>query len=175
MLLKEMAVVMRNVGGINWGIFSREEKRMHLQVTGPTKEHLRLNWKVWLENKGSRIFEPDEDDIPSKVLKSLREALIKDSRAKIEIKWTDMMTGNHWLDTEVDKDSGNVYLIAYPNTHHQFRRLITNTSKVIPEQRYLFEDKSNHWFNQEEATVCFGRGRWMRDYLLYDYLWIGDF
>ena len=44
---------------------------MHLQSV-----ERKYNYKVWLEDKGKRIFEP-VDKIPAKVLKALRETVVE--------------------------------------------------------------------------------------------------
>ena len=64
-----MPVILRNVpAGYNWGWYSREDPRMHLQVVDDA--HKGLGYRVWLEARGKRVFEP-EGDIPAKVLKKL--------------------------------------------------------------------------------------------------------
>jgi len=46
-----MAVIIRNVPPTyNWGWFSREDPRMHVQTVD--RVHLHLNYKIWLEREG---------------------------------------------------------------------------------------------------------------------------
>ena len=67
-----MATLIHNVAGHDWGWFSREDQRMHLQTVesgarvGPNKA------RVWLENKGQRIFELATGDISGPDLKRLK-------------------------------------------------------------------------------------------------------
>ena len=62
-------IILRSVPtGFNWGWFSREDPRMHLQTVDRKHEG---RYKVWLEKNGKRIFEP-EGSIPGKVLKALQ-------------------------------------------------------------------------------------------------------
>jgi len=118
--LKEaMAVIIRGVPpGYNWGWFSREDQRMHLQVVDD--EHSRLHYKVWLEQRGRRTFEP-AGDIPSKVLRKL-EAKVRSEREHIESKWTVFMIRQGWLRTKLSRHL--VTLTAYPGSHNSFTRLV---------------------------------------------------
>src|SRR5437763_692714 len=78
---EDMAVILQNAPPrYDWGWFSREDQRMHLQVFD--RKHIDLHYKVWLENKGRRGFEP-EPGIPSKVLKRL-EAKVHERRGYVE-------------------------------------------------------------------------------------------
>jgi hypothetical protein len=90
-----MPVVIRNVPpGYNWGWYSREDPRMHLQTLDESHRH-----KVWLENKGQRVLEP-AGKIPAKVLKSLQKE-IADKRQWIEDRWVRLMLSQGWLDLHV--------------------------------------------------------------------------
>ena len=94
----EMAVVLRgSPPGFDWGWFSREDPRMHLQVLD--EEHCQFGYKVWLERKGKRIVEP-AGKIPAKILKKL-EPKIAAARATIESKWTNFMIRKGWLKLRV--------------------------------------------------------------------------
>src|SRR5262245_41133279 len=53
--------------GHNWGWYSREDPRMHIQSTDGLHDY-----KVWLETRGQRGFEP-EGKIPAKILKALQK------------------------------------------------------------------------------------------------------
>src|SRR5271156_613578 len=77
----DMSIVIRNVPkGYNWGWYSREDPRMHLQ-TVDWKHH----YKIWLEDNGKRIFEP-VGAIPSAVLKKLTEE-VSAHRTFVEDNW----------------------------------------------------------------------------------------
>jgi hypothetical protein len=89
----KMTVILRGVPkGINWGWYSREDPRMHLQVVDGKNPG---RYKVWLERDGSRIFEPI-GKIPGKALKAL-EAEVENSRRYVEARWTNLMIDNDWL------------------------------------------------------------------------------
>jgi len=88
-----MAVILRNAPkGYNWGWFSREDPRMHLQAVDSKNRNA---YKVWLEREGRRTFEPAKD-LPGK-LRTKLEAEVKEKRANIEGRWTNLMIQNGWL------------------------------------------------------------------------------
>lgn len=123
-----MAVVLRNVPpGYHWGWFSREDQRMHLQVVD--EQHRRLKYKVWLEAKGRRAFEP-EGTIPPKLLKSLKTQ-VEHWLPTIEAKWVNLMIKQGWLRHAVRGPI--VTLIAYANTPNRFERVIDLREYLAPE------------------------------------------
>lgn len=66
-----MAVIIRGKPPTyDWGWFSREDQRMHLQVVD--RLHWKLHYKVWLEREGKKVFEP-EPGIPAKQDLTLNE------------------------------------------------------------------------------------------------------
>ena len=90
---QKMTVILRGVPkGMDWGWYSREDPRMHLQIVD-TKNLNR--YKVWLEKNGRRAFEP-VGKIPGKTLKAL-EAEVAALRRHIEGRWTNLMIENDWL------------------------------------------------------------------------------
>src|SRR5207249_1383063 len=90
---KDMAVILRDTpASYDWGWFSREEQRMHLQLVD--KDHCHLHYKVWLESKGRRVFDP-EPGIPGKVLKTLANK-VAETRERIEAYWAAFMIKNGW-------------------------------------------------------------------------------
>lgn len=123
-----MAVILRNVADHNWGWFSREDQRMHLQtvdegaIKGPRKV------RVWLENKGKRTFELSEGSPSGAQLKKLK-AKIDAERDQIEVHWVVFMIKNDWLKAQL---KGRVVtLTAYPGTHNSFTREI-DLSREFP-------------------------------------------
>jgi hypothetical protein len=106
----EMSVIIRNVPpGYNWGWFSREDTRMHLQPVD--KEHVESGYKIWLEEKGKRAIVP-VGDIPAKVLKRLLADLEK-SRPRVESWWAAFMIDQGWLQQSLH--GSIITLTAYPN------------------------------------------------------------
>jgi hypothetical protein len=141
---QDMAVILGNTPPTyHWGWYSREDPRMHLQTVDRT--HLKSHDKVWLENKGRRVIEP-EPGIPAKVAKTLTAAIIQE-RERIEIEWAYFMIKSGWL--KVKMVGTAITLFAYPNTPNHFERtidlleLIPNESsarKVTPKQVTLNEE-----------------------------------
>jgi hypothetical protein len=120
-----MAVVLRNIPkGHDWGWFSREDPRMHLQTVD--EEHRNL-YKVWLEEKGARAFQPAAA-IPAKVLKAL-QAEFERRRASVEAKWVNLMIKQGWLTLAVQ--GGIIVLTAYPRTS-RFERTIELDQHLAP-------------------------------------------
>lgn len=124
-----MPAILRNVpSGYNWGWYSREDARMHLQVVD--KEHDYLNYKVWLESHEKRVFEP-EGVIPTKILNKLK-AEVTLRRISIEMYWTDLMIKKGWLKHVL---KGNeVTLLAYSGTAQKFERTIDLTPHLAPDE-----------------------------------------
>lgn len=125
---QDLAVVIRDKPPTyNWGWFSREDQRMHLQVGD--KDHLRLHHKVWLEEKGRRVIQP-EPGIPPKAWKILQAEIIK-QRGKIEAYWIAFMIINNWLQVQLKGDL--ITFIAYPDTPNRFQRVL-HLSELIPNK-----------------------------------------
>lgn len=123
----EMAVILRDVPtGFNWGWFSREDQRMHLQ-TLDSKNFGR--YKVWLERKGKRVIEPD-GPLPAKVLKKL-EIEIQRLRRHIEGRWTNFMIRHDWIRLHVALPE--VVLTAYPDTPNKITRKVDLSQWFSPE------------------------------------------
>jgi mRNA-degrading endonuclease RelE of RelBE toxin-antitoxin system len=121
-----MAVVIRDTPPtFDWGWFSREDPRMHLQSVD--KDHRHLHYKVWLEKKGKRVFDP-EPEIPARVVKALKRQ-IEQQRGRIEAYWIIFMIQNNWLRVRLVGDQ--VVVQAYPNTPNRFERTIP-LAEVIP-------------------------------------------
>lgn len=106
-----MTVVLRNIpAGYNWGWFSREDPRMHLQTVDRLHRGADAH-KVWLEEKGKRVIEP-VGSIPSRVLKSLTADLTPD-RLHVEVQWVGFMIENDWI--KLSLRGSVITVIAYPN------------------------------------------------------------
>lgn len=126
---EDMAVIIRNVPPtFNWGWFSREDQRMHLQTVD--RAHRRLHYKVWLENKGRRVFEP-EPGISAKVLKAVQRVM-EDERERIEAEWAAFMIRNGWL--KVRFANGIITLHAYPRSPNHFERTVELRDLIANEE-----------------------------------------
>lgn len=125
---QQMAVILRaKPAGYNWGWFSRDKPRMHLQTVD--KQHRRVHYKVWLENKGRRVFEP-EPGVPAKVLQVLQEA-VNEERGRIDCEWISYMMLNRWLDARLV--GADVEIHAYAKSSHHFVRTL-KLKRLIPNE-----------------------------------------
>jgi len=113
-----MAVILRDVAGHNWGWFSREDPRMHLQTVDlRTKDTI----KVWLETVGKRDFVLAKGTLEGKEYRELF-AEVQSNREYLENLWAAFMIDNGWLSAVVKGDV--VLLTAYPKTNSSFQRKI---------------------------------------------------
>ena len=112
----------------NWGWFSREDQRMHLQSVD--KDHWHYHYKVWLEKNGKRVFEP-ATPVPAKVLRVLQDVLAIE-RGKIEAYWISFMIQNGWL--KAGFRDGIITLYAYSNTPNHFERTILLSDIIRNEE-----------------------------------------
>lgn len=125
---EDMAVIIRGVPPtFNWGWFSREDQRMHLQTVD--RAHVGLHYKIWLESKGRRVFEP-EPGIPAKVLKAV-QTTIDTERERIEAEWAAFMIRKGWL--QVRFANGIITLNAYPRSPNHFERTL-ELRELIPNE-----------------------------------------
>lgn len=132
--LVAMAKILDDVCGYSWGFYSREDLRMHIQAMNPqTKKE--YGYKIWLEQKGIRIFEPAVPKIPEKILIDLKTALDVDGeRTTVELAWTRMMIQKKWITVHIDEQANSAQVIAYPNTGISFLRIVDlNDHTVMPE------------------------------------------
>jgi hypothetical protein len=123
-----MPVIIRDTPpGYDWGWYSREDARMHLQTVD---EQHRNEYKVWLENRGRRTCEPAAK-IPSKVVKAIQTAVAR-KRQTIEDRWVSLMIRKGWLRAHLD--APEVTLLAYPNTPNSFTRSVNLGEDLTPEE-----------------------------------------
>lgn len=114
-----MAVLLRNVADHDWGFFSREDQRMHLQTVEDGARTGSKNVKVWLENRGKRIFERATGKLAGKGLETL-ERKVNAERPVLESRWVTFMIRNDWLTAKL---VGSILtLTAYPRSHNSFTR-----------------------------------------------------
>src|SRR5262249_2000612 len=114
-----MPIIVKDVPpGYDWGWYSREDPRMHLQVVD--RKHAGLGYKIWLESKGKRVFEP-VGNIPAKILKLVR-AEVDSTKATVEAEWVHLMIEQRWLTYALHGTA--LTLIAYRGTPNRFERTI---------------------------------------------------
>jgi hypothetical protein len=124
-----MPVILRNTPpGLNWGWFSREDPRMHLQVVNSRASEEK--YKIWLEERGHRIIKP-AGAIPSRILKAI-SAAITEHRQFVEDRWVKFMILNGWLEAHLA--APQVTLVAYPRTPNAFNRLVDLTGDLTEKE-----------------------------------------
>jgi hypothetical protein len=121
--------------GFDWGWYSREDPRMHLQVINPQTP--KEKYKVWLETRGRRVLEP-ETPIKSNVLKAVRAA-IKKNRQFIEDRWVSFLIRKGWLEAHLAPPK--VTLVAYPRTPNTFTRIVDLTEDLLEEEARSLADQ----------------------------------
>lgn len=122
-----MTIVLRDVPpGYNWGWFSREDQRMRLQTVD--RKH-QVEYKVWLESSGKRVFEP-AGPIPAAISKKLRAEVAR-RRAPVEAEWVHLMLEHRWIKHEVHGTI--VTLTAYPRTAGKIERTIDLVDYLGPD------------------------------------------
>lgn len=159
-----MAVVLRNVADHNWGWFSREDERMHLQTVEKEALTGSKRVKVWLEDRGKRICTLADGKLTGTDLKKL-QAKVKAERVAIEERWIDFMIAQGWLTAEM---AGSVVtLTAYPKSHNKF----TRTLDLRDEFPGAYSDNEQSWdrvqvfcdLDQEHNALAVGTKKNMDD------------
>jgi hypothetical protein len=145
---RDMAVVLRGVPkGYSWGWFSREDPRMHLQTLDSKHQGL---YKVWLEKKGKRVFEPS-GEIPASVRKRL-EADVTSKRRHVEGRWVNFMIANHWL--SLSMKGSLITVTAYPGIP---RSKFTRVVDLADYLKGIYDPRSQMWPKEpvkpEEVTL----------------------
>ena len=160
-----MSVVIRDAPPTyDWGWFSREDQRMHVQTVDP--QHAPLHYKAWLEDRGTRVFKPDKD-VPPKIVKELLKA-VREKEEYIESIWTQFMLKNNWVSLQLESDQRHFTVTAYPNGSGKFQRRV--------DILYHFAgagllEKDDLALNERDATIkVWGH----QDIQLSKILWVGD-
>ena len=163
-----MAVILRDVpAGYNWGWFSREAQRMHLQTLDRKNFGL---YKVWLEHKGRWVIEPD-GTVPAKILKKL-SVEIQRRRRHIEGRWTIFMIENGWIQLHVALPEAVV--TAYPNTPNKITRRV-NLQRWFTPETYAEIKPGDVFLNKELPALSVFKDRpedLRHDFYLPSILWI---
>lgn len=121
--ISALAKLLRNTAGRDWGFFSEEDDRMHIQ----TVDDKGASSKYWLEDRGVRVFTKaygNEDD--RKVLEAIRK---DDNKNRVERAWVKLMIQRGKL--TVSYNNYVVTLTAYPRTHNSYSRQV-NLAEMFP-------------------------------------------
>jgi hypothetical protein len=131
----------------DWGWFSREDPRMHVQSVD--RAHWNKGYKVWLERDGRRVIEP-EPGIPAKVWKALDRRILRE-RGMIEAFWISHMMEKGWLELHVANPI--VTLVAYPRLPHHFVRILDLREDIGDPETLAKVTSSEVVFNKEYAVL----------------------
>jgi hypothetical protein len=152
--------------GCNWGFYSEEEPRMHLQVLrGP------FACKVWFESEGKWVIERSKD-APAKLFNVLRQTLEQHPliASRIRAEWVHQIYTKAWLQLRVSGD--RAILTAYPGTHHAFERVIDLSAHARPS---LFVNSDQDVdIDEETVSLVIGARRPEHEWVmvnLADVLW----
>lgn len=116
-----MPTILRNVGRANWGFYSNEEDRMHLQTVADRRE----DYKAWLEDGGRRVVEDAYGNMPAAVLRALREDLAREpERRHVERAWLQRLITMGKVTTTIDSTNGIALVDTYAGTRSAIRRRI---------------------------------------------------
>jgi hypothetical protein len=133
---QDMPVILRDAPApLNWGWFSNEDPRMHLQTLN-RENRGRNELKAWLEKGGRRVIEWASQPAAAKTRASFEE-LVRKNREAIEDAWIALMIDKGWLSLRLE---GHVLIItAYPG-HDSFRRMIDLKAEFAGTYESLSED-----------------------------------
>lgn len=141
-------VILENVpSSYNWGWYSREDARMHLQPVD--RKHGNMPYKVWLERDGSRVIEP-ELGFPAKIWRPLYSRVLE-QRGMIERNWVGFMMENGWLEMQVVHPL--VILVAYPRFPHRFVRTLDLRDYIGDPETLAKITPDDVGFNAEYALL----------------------
>ncbi len=121
-----MAAIVHNVpNGVDWGFYSNEEPRMHLQVVRPRRADL----KAWLEEEGKRVFKP-VGEWPASYRRALSAYLADEGRrGALEREWIGRMMEKDWMRLAYEPPFAVV--TAYPGMPHEFTRRIDVRPEIV--------------------------------------------
>jgi hypothetical protein len=117
MLKASMAVIIRNLIGENWGWFSREDQRMHIQTLLNKKNKIHF----WLETRGVRDFVYHTGKVSGSDTTKIKE-YVDENRETLEYEWIKFISHNGWI--KVSLHGNVVTLTVYPGTSGEFKRTI---------------------------------------------------
>jgi hypothetical protein len=147
-----LPVLIRSMpAGFNWGFYSSEEPRMHLQTLPGAEPH-----KIWLETQGRWSIDKC-GKVPTKIFNALKRTLEAEPLLawRVRAEWVRQMMAKHWLELRV---SGHEAMVtAYPRTPHAFERAIDLREHARPAL-YANGTKDVR-LDEETASLMIGSSR----------------
>ncbi len=149
-----VAVILRDVPPpMNWGWFSREDQRMHLQTVN--KENQAPNqYKAWLEDRASWAITWEKKPPNAKDAKAVEKA-IDGQRTQIQALWAAFMIEKNWLTAHLSGQT--VVVVAYPQTAGKFERTI-DLSRELPMMS-TYPTPNDIGLDAENASVVVWKNR----------------
>lgn len=166
--IEAMAKILKGAPApLDWGFYSEEEPRMHLQTMNPNKHG---DYKYFLERDGQRVLEPALALPNNKMLKSFA-AEVRAKSDLIEIEWLSRVIAKGHL--KLDFDGRVVTLMLYPQLG---TRGVKRTVDVPERFPGLPLEKVRPSLDAEEATLILSQredGSRRIDLFLPNLLWEG--
>ena len=167
-----MSVVVPHIAGHDWGWWSREDQRMHLQTVekgarkGPRCIH------VWLEAKGIRMCELDPADKKKLTADQFDELkqYVEINRAAIEDEWTAWIIEKRWL--KFSLVGGTITLQCYEKHNSFFRQLNIVQDIKLPEPAASGVRQQDLAFDPAHMALVIKRPGHTMHVELPDVLWI---
>lgn len=112
-----MAVLLRGVSRHDWGFYSREDERLHIQTVDSASYKGRRKAKVFLEEQGKRVFLVDMvGDMTRSEFKDLLHE-VQERSDEIEHSWVEDLEETGKLTIALRGDE--VLLTVFPGTHNK--------------------------------------------------------
>lgn len=104
-----MAKLLRNLAGHDWGFWSDEEPRFHIQTVEKDAEDGPKAVKFWLEDRGTRTFEL----VYGKTRVAEVRKRVRAEWHDLEARWIALMVAKGWVRAYL-KDGDKIIVEAYP-------------------------------------------------------------
>lgn len=162
--------------GYNWGWFSREDQRMHIQVVG---RHPEADWGFWLETRGAKVFEPRNEVTRQLSSKEKADILgkLRKEHIHVEEEWTVLMIQKDWITARIE--GADLKVVAYPGTPGSFERIVDLRQKfpgIYVKGNGPPVDSEGVRFDSDKVSVVLNGSRHERKHIylpLLDFLWEG--
>ncbi|MEI9940272.1 MAG: hypothetical protein WDO69_23900 [Pseudomonadota bacterium] len=149
-----VAVILRGFPApINWGWFSREDQRMHLQTVNKENQGPH-QYKAWLEDRGAWTVVWENRPPGAKDARAVERA-IEEHRSQIQSLWAAFMIDKSWLTAHISGQS--IVLVAYPQTAGKFERTIDLSAELPNMATYPAPDDIG--LDAENASVVVWKHR----------------
>lgn len=150
-IVSSMAVVLRQVSDHDWGFFSREDDRLHIQTVDKGSLYGPKSAKVWLESKGQRVFDVESTGgLSARKLAELKASVVK-NKQYIESEWISGLIDKAKVTAKIEGD--DVVITMYPGTHNEY------TGTVPLREEFPGVEDFSDWaaeFTGSTSLLCVG-------------------